>query len=204
MAIVLEQPATTRQINEAERPPKVRLFTVEEYYRMGEAGIFEADGQVELFKGRIYELSPKDPLHSAAVGTAAEYLTKHVGKKVIVRTQEPIRFDEHSEPEPDVALVKLRRDRYSKAHPTPEDCLLLLEVSLTTLKHDRVNKGRAYSAAGIEEYLILNLRTRELEDYRDPSAEGYRTKRTYRAHETFNLVHFPNLKIKVGELLPPE
>lgn len=204
MATILEQPAINEQTREAERAPQVRLFTVEEYYRMGEAGVFDNDGQVELLAGRIYKLSPKNPLHSAAVGIAGECLSKRIGKKGLVRTQEPIHFDDYSEPEPDIALVKVRADRYSKSHPTPEDCLLLLEASLTTLKHDRNVKSRHYAAAGIKQYLILNLRSRELEDYRDPNAEGYRTKHTYRADESFNLVAFPDTLIKVSEMLPPE
>lgn len=204
MATILEQPAVNEFALESERSPEVRLFTVDEYYCMGEAGVFDNDGQVELLAGRIYKLSPKNPLHSAAVGVAGKYLSKCIGEKASVRMQEPIHLDDYSEPEPDIALVKPRTDEYSKSHPTPEDCLLLLEASLTTLKHDRNAKSRRYAAAGIKQYLILNLRTRELEDYREPGAEGYRAKHTYSAAETFNLVAFPDVQIKVNELLPPE
>ena len=35
-------------------------------------------------------------------------------------------------------------------------------------------------------------------------ADGYRTKHTYRADEGFALVAFPEVRITVGELLPPE
>ncbi|MFN2455821.1 MAG: Uma2 family endonuclease [Pyrinomonadaceae bacterium] len=204
MATILEQPTISEEERERKSSPEERLFTVDEYYRMGEAGVFDDDGQVELLNGRIYKLSPKNPLHSATVRRAGKCIEKRVGKKGIVRTQEPIHFDDYSEPEPDVALVKPRRDEYSKSHPTPEDCLLLLEVSLTTLRHDRNTKSRVYAAAGIKQYLILNLRTRELEDYRDPHAEGYRTKHTYSVTETFNLAAFPDAQIKVSELLPRE
>lgn len=204
MATILEQSAVNDFALESERSPEVRLFTVEEYYRMGEAGVFDGDGQIELLAGRIYKLSPKKPLHSAAVGVAGKYLSKCIGEKASVRMQEPIHFDDYSEPEPDVALVKPRTDEYSKSHPTPADCLLLLEASLTTLKHDRSIKSRHYAAAGIKQYLILNLRTRELEDYREPGAEGYRAKYTYSTDESFNLVAFPDTQIKVDELLPPE
>lgn len=204
MATVLEEQATEIQTMPQACEPVARRFTVEEYYRMGEAGIFDDGGQVELFEGRIYKLSPKNPLHSATVGTAGECLAKSIGRKCIVRTQEPVRFDDYSEPEPDVVLVKRRKDRYSLSHPTPADCLLVLEVSLTTLGHDRKNKGQAYAAAGIAQYLILNLNAREMEDYREPDADGYRSKKIYRADERFNLVAFPEVEITVGDLLPPE
>ena len=211
MSTVLEHTETSGQSKRVQThapepalQPVLRLITVEDYYRMGEAGIFDDDGQVELFEGRIYKLSPKNPMHSATVRSAARGLEKAVGDKGIIRQQEPVRFDDYSEPEPDVALVKPRADEYSKAHPTPEDCLLLIEVSLTTLKYDRNEKSAAYAAAGVPQYLILNLTTRELEDHREPSPEGYRYKHLLRIDEFFNLVAFPEMQITVSDLLPPE
>ncbi len=207
MSTVLEHAEISNQSKHVQShapEPALRLITVEEYYRMGEAGIFDEDGQVELFQGRIYKLSPKNPMHSATVRSAAKGLEKAVGDKSIVRQQEPVHFDDYSEPEPDVAMVKPRADEYTKAHPTPEDCLLLVEVSLSTLKYDRKKKGAAYAAAGVPQYLILNLAARELEDHREPSPEGYRYKHLLRADESFNLVAFPEVEIKVGDLLPPE
>ena len=207
MSTVLERASKsneTAQVQTRASDATLRLTTVEDYYRMGEAGIFDNDGQVELFEGRIYKLSPKNPLHSATVYSAAKGLEQKVGNKGIVRQQEPVHFDDYSEPEPDVALLKPRPDGYAKAHPTPEDCLLLIEVSLSTLKHDRERKSSAYAAAGIVQYLILNLHTRELEDRREPSPEGYRSTRVLRADESFSLVAFPEIEITVGDLLPPE
>lgn len=210
MSTVLEHAETSGQSKRVQThalepalQPLLRLITVEDYYRMGEAGIFDDDGQVELFEGRIYKLSPKNPMHSATVDTAGEHLKERVGKRAIVRTQEPIRFNNLSEPEPDIAVLKPREDRYSKAHPTPEDCLLLVEVSLSTLKYDREEKSAAYAAAGVPQYVILNLTTRELEDHREPSPEGYRYKHLLRIDEFFNLVAFPEIEIKISDLLPP-
>jgi Uma2 family endonuclease len=70
--------------------------------------------------------------------------------------------------------------------------------------YDRLVKAKLYAQAGIVQYGILNLNTRELEDYRDPDAEGYRSKHTYRADESFTLAAFPDVRVTVSELLPPE
>jgi Uma2 family endonuclease len=80
----------------------------------------------------------------------------------------------------------------------------VLEVSDTTLAKDRIIKARLYGQAGVIQYCILNVNARELEDYSDPDENGYRTKHTYKAGESFSLVAFPDVKIAVSELLPPE
>jgi len=72
------------------------------------------------------------------------------------------------------------------------------------LSKDRGVKARLYAEAGIPQYGFLNVNTRELEDYRDPDADGYRTKHTCRADESFALVAFPDTHVTVGELLPPQ
>jgi Uma2 family endonuclease len=59
-----------------------------------------------------------------------------------------------------------------------------------------------YARAGIPQYLILNLNADEIEDYRDPDENGYRSKQTYRAGQSFNLVAFPDITVAVAELLP--
>jgi Uma2 family endonuclease len=80
----------------------------------------------------------------------------------------------------------------------------VLEIADTTLAYDRTIKAQLYAQAGIIQYGILNVNAREFEDYRDPDAGGYRTKHTYRADESFTLVAFPEVRITISELLPPE
>lgn len=45
-------------------------------------------------------------------------------RRAILRVQGPIRVGEHSEPQPDVALLRPRPDFYTTAHPGSEDVLL--------------------------------------------------------------------------------
>lgn len=216
MPTVLEKPSTQQATTQDQKTyshaaatspneePALKLFTVADYYRMGEAGVFAPDESVELLEGGIYEVSPKNPKHTGTVRRAARLFAQELGGRVYLMTQDPARMSDTSEPEPDITLALPRADDYMDAHPTPEQILLVVEVSLTTLTYDRNIKGRIYAAAGIKQYLVLNLRERQLEDHRDPSAEGYGTKHTYTADESFNLVAFPEIEIKVGNLLPPE
>ena len=44
-----------------------RLFTVEEYHRMGEAGILGEDERVELIEGEIIQMAPIGTRHIGCV-----------------------------------------------------------------------------------------------------------------------------------------
>ena len=48
----------------------------------------------------------------------------------VVRNQNPITIGSHSEPEPDIAVVKLPKEIYrDQRHPAPSDILFLVEVA---------------------------------------------------------------------------
>ena len=202
MATLIEIPVE----NKVEQSPieTRRKFTVAEYHLMGEAGILQSEERVELIEGDIQKMSPKGIKHSSSTTRSGNCFRKHLGERAYIRLQEPIVIDERSEPEPDVALVVPNEKDYADHHPTPQEVLLLLEIADTTLAKDRLIKARLYAQAGIIQYCILNLNARELEDYRDPDEQGYRTKHTYKSGESFTLVAFPETGIAVSELLPPE
>jgi Uma2 family endonuclease len=148
-------------------------------------------------------MSPKGMKHATSTDRAARYFIHLLGNRVIVRNQNPILLNDYSEPEPDLVLAAPEEHEYAYRHPASADIYLILEVADTTLAYDRNRKGLSYAESGIVQYLILNVNEMEIEDYREPSADGYRRKQTYTAGESFNLVAFPDTSIKVSDLLPP-
>jgi Uma2 family endonuclease len=186
-----------------ELTPARRRFTVAEYYQMAEAGILRPDERVELIRGEIRVMCPQGPVHAAGGSRADRWFIQQLGDRALVRIQRPIHLSDDSEPEPDLVLAVYEEEEYTEHHPTPPELLLVLEVSDSTLRYDRSEKALLYAQAGIIEYCVLNLKARELEDYRDPSPEGYRSKLTYTAAQSFNLVAFPDVAIPVNALLPP-
>jgi Uma2 family endonuclease len=183
---------------------KLRPITVEKYDAMIESGVFDENDQVELLNGALVDKMPKGNEHSIYNDIVATYFIQKFGDKVYVRNQNPIWLDDFSEPEPDVVLVKPPFNKYFKARPTPEEIYLILEVSDTTLGYDRNTKGEAYSRAGIRQYLVMNVQEKTIEDYRQPSTDGYQFKQTYRIGEEFNLVAFPEITIAVSDFFPNE
>lgn len=198
MATIIENPVESRV------EPTARGFTVSEYYRMAQSGIIRPEERVELIEGRILKMSPKGPQHSASTTSADDVFRERLGNRAIVRIQEPVHIDDRSEPEPDVVLARPLKNKYSDHHPVPDEILLILEIADTSLRYDREVKSLLFAQAGIIQYCILNLNSKELEDYRNPDPEGYRSKQTYKADEQFSLVAFPEILIAVRDLLPPQ
>ncbi len=182
--------------------PGLRRFTVKDYCCMLEAGILHEDDHVELIRGEIRMMSPKGPKHASGNSRANRYFMKLLGDQAIIRIQDPIHLDDFSEPEPDLVVAALVEDEYDYHHPTPEEIYLALEVADSSLEYDRDEKSKLYAQAGIRQYCILNLRERELEDYRQPSVNGYRSKQTYTAEQRFSLAAFPEISVEVDALLP--
>jgi Uma2 family endonuclease len=114
-----------------------RLFTVEEYHRMAEAGILSEEDRVELIEGELVTMSPIGSRHAACVKRLVRLLDRAAGDRAIVGAQDPIRLGARSEPQPDVALLRYRPDFYASAHPGPEDVLLVVEVAETSADADR-------------------------------------------------------------------
>jgi Uma2 family endonuclease len=95
-------------------------------------------------------------------------LSRAIGDAAIVAAQNPIVLGEHSEPQPDIVLLKPRDDFYRRSHPGPDDVLLLIEVADTSAPYDRLVKVPLYARHGIREVWILDLPQKRLEVYRQP------------------------------------
>jgi Uma2 family endonuclease len=178
-------------------------FTVDQYHRMGQAGILGPDCRVELINGEIFEMSPIDPWHAGIVDWLVERFVTGLSGRAIVRAQNPTIVDRHSEPEPDVMLVARRDDFYRTAHPTPEDALLIVEVANTSLGHDRRRKLPLYARTGVPEVWIVNRRADAVDVFRDPSSDGYRDQFRRGRGEHVAPSAFPDLRLSVDELLGP-
>ena len=178
-----------------------RLFTVDEYYQMAAAGILRPDDRVELLDGEIVRMSPIGSPHAAAVTRAQRWFDRRVGERAIVRVQNPVRLDNHSEPEPDIALLLPRADFYARSHPTPRDVLLIVEVADTSLELDRTVKVPLYARAGIPEVWLADLNGGGFDVYRGSSPEGYREHVRVERGQQVAPLSLPDLSVGVEDLL---
>ena len=185
--------------------PRVRRWTRDEYYKMGENGLLEGE-RVELIDGEVVEMSPQLNPSAVALGAADYALRTVFGRGYWVRVQLPLAISERSEPEPDLAVVPGKPQDYTE-HPST--ALLVVEVSVSSLSYDRGRKANLYASAGVEDYWVLNVVDRQLEVYRQPTPDPsqpfgftYASRTVLGAADLVTPLAAPNAQIKVGEMLP--
>lgn len=176
-----------------------KTFTVYEYHRMVEVGIIHEDDRVELIEGDIFYMAPMGSLHRKCLMRLSN-IFKYLRERTLFVMQMPITLNQTSDPKPDVMLLVPSPDAYTKVDPKPQDVLLLIEVSLSTIKHDP-QKAILYGKAGIIELWIVNLEARLVEIYREPTDRGYASIQEFRPGENISPLAFPDLGISVDEIL---
>ena len=178
-----------------------KRFTVDEYYRMAEAGILGPEDRVELIDGEIIQMSPIGHRHAGSVNRVNHLFVTSFAGRAVVSIQNPIQLNSYTEPEPDVLLLKPRADYYASKKVWAQDALLIVEVADTTLRYDRDIKVPRYAAADVPEVWIENLADDELLVYRDPAGERYIVCITLHRGDSVSPVAFPDTVFKVEELL---
>ena len=174
-------------------------FTVEDYERMGDAGILGEDDRVELIAGEIVDMSPIRPRHAACVNQANWLLSRHVGDAGRVSVQNPVRLGDRDEPQPDLVVLRPGPD-YTRSLPTPADVLLLIEVADTSLAYHRRVKIPMYARAGISEVWLVDLKGQVVLRYADPHEGAYRRTERVGRGQRLTALNLPGLEIAVDDL----
>jgi Uma2 family endonuclease len=178
-----------------------KLFTADEYHRMCEVGILDPEARLELIEGEIIEMSPPGTRHMACVNRATALFVVRLAGRAMVSVQNPLLLSKYTEPQPDLVIARPRTDFYADKRLSSEHTLLAIEVSDTSLSFDRKRKMPLYAASGVPELWIENLQNDVVLVFRDPSAKTYSTCLTYKRGESLYPAAFPNLILKVEELL---
>ena len=138
-----------------------KLFTIREFERMEAAGIFPPDSRFELIRGEIIEMAEPTWPHCGRVNKLTDLFTSTLGKTVIVSVQNAIFIKRPakrmSRPRPDIAVLKRLPELFGPFGPTPDEILLLVEISDTTERYDHKTKAPLYAEAEISEYWILKI-----------------------------------------------
>ncbi|MDJ0714036.1 MAG: Uma2 family endonuclease [Prochloraceae cyanobacterium] len=172
-------------------------WSIDDYHRMIKAGILN-ERRVELLNGEIIEMSPEGSFHASTTDRLAEILRSLLRDKAKVREAHPITLIA-SEPEPDIAVVKLPSSLYRDRHPYPEDIYLSIEISDTTLSYDLGEKKLVYARALIQEYWVVDIKAKKLTVFRQPINGNYQSKKEY-ATGKISPVAFRDIAIDIQDI----
>jgi Uma2 family endonuclease len=181
----------------------LRKWTVKEYHKLGEMGFFHPEERVELLSGNIIKMSAKGTAHTSATRRTASVLRDLLGNQAAIYTQDPIALDDNSEPEPDIAAVRIDPFDYATHHPTPSEVYLIIEVADSSLTFDREIKAKIYARSGIADYWVLNVNERQLHVFREPAVDGYQSEVILAETASISPIEFPAFNIAIEAMLPP-
>jgi hypothetical protein len=156
-------------------------WTVDQYHLAIRTGVLDEDPMYELLHGLIVRkdrsAAGANPItvgnrHRLAVVFLTHLSQRFVPHGCFLQSQQPIALPPHDEPEPDISIVRGQSDEYRNGPPGPADMLCVIEVADASLRRDRGVKLKAYAAARIPMYVIVNLVDDQVEVYRLGTA-GY-------------------------------
>ncbi|MDA2936977.1 Uma2 family endonuclease [Acidobacteria bacterium AH-259-A15] len=176
-------------------------FTVEDFYRMAEAGILSEEDRVELIEGEIVEMTPIGARHAGVVKRLNRMLQARLGSRLVISVQDPVRLSTNSEPQPDVAVLRPRDDDYMERHPDAQDVVLLIEVMESSRAYDRNIKIPLYASHAIREVWLVDLETDTVELFREPTQDGYASSKRFGSGGTIASEAIPELELAVDEII---
>ncbi len=191
--------ALLEKLAPAPEEPQKR-WTRDEYRKLIADGFLQ-DGKVELVNGEIWEKMGQGRRHIAVVTWVLNTLGAVFGLERL-QIQSSLPVSDYGDPEPDVALLKQSMDQYLEEEPTPEEMLLVVEASDSTLRADLTAKVRQYGSAGIPEYWVVDIPNRLLHVFREPTQTGYASETILTTDEEVRPLAAPDAAIRVTDLLP--
>ena len=170
---------------------------------MGETGILGSDERVELVRGVVREMSPKNWAHVMASKFIYDRLRDALRGRASVYFEAPLTAVQlDSEPEPDV-LVCSNPEEWAYRSPRTKP-LLAIEVADSSLEFDLGEKACLYAEAGVPEYWVVNLVDRVLVVFREPLKGRYQVRLFLEEKGRVIAEAWPELAFDVSVFFPPE
>jgi Uma2 family endonuclease len=191
------QPKTRPTTQAAEGVPRLR-WSLAEFERLTELGIFTADDRIELIGGELVPMSPKGNRHEIVRDELQDWLIRRLPQDVRLSSEigwRPPGADTYVEPD----LLLCPRSFKGVTVP-PTEVLLAVEVSHSSLKFDSTTKASLYARLGVGDYWVVNASTLVTKVHREPSNKGYGNVKDVRPNKALVPLLLPALSLKLSDL----
>jgi Uma2 family endonuclease len=181
---------------------RTHRFTVADFLRMDGAGVFAREERVELIEGEFVEMAPIGSPHMGTVMFLQQRLAWALGDRGLLSVQGPVFLSEDTLPQAEIAVLKPCTDYYRNSHPRPDDILLLIEVSETSLQYDLQKKAPLYARSGIAELWIVDVERSAFHVFRDPQGERYGSEQVVVAPPQMGIAAYPDIAVDLSGFFP--
>ncbi|MCX6904819.1 MAG: Uma2 family endonuclease [Verrucomicrobia bacterium] len=184
----------TEAVKPGTRGPKIWPLGVKAYHALGEMGLIPE--KTELLYGQIFHKMSKTPFHSFLSEFLEDLLREAVPAECHVRGEEPLTIGD-SEPEPDLVVVRGRREDFRYAHPATAE--LVIEVCVTSHDFDR-SKLNAYACAGVKECWLVLGPEKQIEVHRQPQGDQFAEHATHGPGGQVTSMVVPSFTVELDRL----
>jgi Uma2 family endonuclease len=155
----------------AEGVPRLR-WTLAEFQRLAELGVFTEDDRIELIGGELVQMSPKGNRHENLKALLIDWMYRRLPQSLLLTADFGWCPNDETYLEPDILIY--RRVPDPSRVPTSE-VLLAIEVAVSSLAYDTGRKSQVYAGLQVPEYWVVNAVTLSTRVHREPSAASYGT-----------------------------
>ena len=191
-------------IRSASSEPPRKKWTRAECAAFEATGLWEGQ-KLELIEGELIDKMPKKRPHTYTLTFFRGWLVRVFGNN-FVDTETSIdaapEDNPTSEPVPDAIVLNRSTGKFD-CNPRPEDLLLVVEISDTSLGFDLGPKAALYAGARIQDYWVLDIAGRRLIVHRQPSGGRYLSVTAYREDESVAPLAAPDSAFTVATAFRP-
>lgn len=184
----------------AEGLPRWR-WTLAEFDRFIELGVFTGDDKVELIGGELVPMSPKGVKHETLKEDLQDWFQERLPKSVRLRTELGWRPDSETYCEPNLVLFAAQRRHFATA--PAREVVLLVEVADASLKFDTQTKALLYARLGVAEYWVINVVNLETRVHRQPGGGKYGYVRRIAPTRALSPGLLPDLTLRLADVVQP-
>ncbi|MDB5331264.1 MAG: hypothetical protein JWP03_2415 [Phycisphaerales bacterium] len=152
-------------------------FTINDALSMIEQGILPEDSRIELLEGSLvyrdrFDLRGSEIVegvkHNYVINALAKLSARINSDRRELRTQSTLICSETHAPIPDAMILRGTLNDYRERLPAVADAFCVIEVASSSYERDSGEKLIGYARAGVQQYVIFNLRNRTAEVYMTP------------------------------------